>query len=77
MVSTLAHVALAGLVGVALLGRALSARSILVVLVAVALVDADAIVGWVFLGAHRAAFHSGSSGEAHPFTGGRKRVNLM
>jgi inner membrane protein len=58
MPSTLVHVALGGLLGCALLGAAFSPRAILVVLAAVAAIDLDVFVGWVVLGAHRAAFHS-------------------
>jgi hypothetical protein len=58
MPSTLVHVALGGLVGCALLGAAFSPRALVVVLAAVAAVDLDTFLGWIVLGAHRAAFHS-------------------
>jgi len=56
--STLVHLALAGLLACALLGRAFSLRALSVVLAAVVVVDLDVFVGWIVLGAHRAAFHS-------------------
>lgn len=58
MPSTLVHVALAGLIGCALLGVAFSPRAILVVMAAVAAIDLDTFVGWVVLGAHRSALHN-------------------
>lgn len=56
--STLVHLAIAGLLAAALLGRAFGPRSLAVVLGAVVLVDLDVFVGYVVLGAHRAAFHN-------------------
>lgn len=58
MPSTVVHVALAGIVGCALLGRAFSGRALLVVCGLTAFVDLDVFVGFVVVGAHRAAFHS-------------------
>ncbi|WP_247728603.1 metal-dependent hydrolase [Halovivax limisalsi] len=58
MPSTLIHVGLAGLLGVALLGDRFSARAILVVLAAAAVIDLDTIVGMYWQGTHRAAFHN-------------------
>jgi hypothetical protein len=56
--STVVHVAVAALVAAALLGPAFSARAVAVVLLAVALVDADALVGLSLPGAHRSLFHT-------------------
>jgi hypothetical protein len=53
MPSTLVHVALAGLVGTALLGRAFSRRAILLVLAVAVVPDLDA-----FVGPHRALGHT-------------------
>jgi hypothetical protein len=58
MASTLVHVALAGLLAAGLLGDAFDRGSVLVVLGATALVDADAFLGLVVEGTHRAAFHT-------------------
>lgn len=58
MPSTVVHVALAGLVACALLGRAFSGRALLAVLGLTVLVDLDVFLGFVIVGAHRAAFHS-------------------
>lgn len=58
MPSTVVHVGLAGLVGVALLGRHFDARAIMLVLAACAVVDLDTLVGIAFPGTHRAAFHN-------------------
>ncbi|WP_435346318.1 metal-dependent hydrolase [Haloarchaeobius sp. HRN-SO-5] len=58
MPSTVVHVALAGIVACALLGPAFSGRALLVVLAFTVLVDLDVFLGFVWLGAHRAAFHS-------------------
>lgn len=58
MPSTLVHVALAGLIGCALLGAAFSPRAILVVMAATAAIDLDTFLGWVVLGAHRSALHT-------------------
>ena len=58
MPSTLVHVALAGLLACALLGKAFGVRSLLVVLAAVVVVDLDTFVGLFVVGAHRAAFHT-------------------
>ncbi|QCC52148.1 metal-dependent hydrolase [Halapricum salinum] len=58
MVSTVVHVALAGLIAVALLRDSFGVRSLAVVVGAVILVDFDVFVGWWIVGAHRAAFHT-------------------
>jgi len=58
MPSTVVHVALAGLVGTALLGDEFDARAIAVVLAATAFIDLDVFLGWFFIGTHRAAFHT-------------------
>lgn len=58
MVSTVVHVALAGLIAVALLGDAFGVRSLAVVVGAVIVIDLDVFVGWWIVGAHRAAFHT-------------------
>jgi len=58
MPSTLVHVAVAGLVGTALLGAAFDRRAIAVVLAAAALPDLDAFAGPVLPGAHRALLHT-------------------
>jgi len=58
MVSTLVHVALAGLVAAALLGDRFGLRSLGVVLGAVILIDFDTFLGLYIEGAHRAAFHT-------------------
>jgi hypothetical protein len=58
MPSTVVHVALAGLVGVALLGEEFTPRALAVVLAVTALIDADAFVGLVLPGAHRSLFHT-------------------
>ncbi|WP_132059462.1 metal-dependent hydrolase [Halorussus amylolyticus] len=58
MPSTVVHVALAGLVGTALLADDFDGRSILVVMAATAFLDLDVFVGLVIPGTHRAAFHT-------------------
>lgn len=58
MPSTLVHVAVAGLVGVALLGEDFTPRALAVVLVAAAFIDSDAFVGLYLGGAHRSLFHT-------------------
>jgi hypothetical protein len=58
MVSTVVHVALAGLIAVALLRDAFGVRSLAVVVGAVIFIDLDVFVGWWITGAHRAAFHT-------------------
>lgn len=58
MPSTVVHVALAGLVGVALLGEEFTPRALGVVLLAAAAIDSDAFVGLVLPGAHRSLFHT-------------------
>lgn len=58
MPSTVVHVALAGLVGTALLADHFDAKAVAVVMAAVALVDFDVFVGFWIAGAHRAAFHT-------------------
>lgn len=58
MPSTLVHVAVAGLVGVALLREDFTPRALAVVLVATAFIDSDAFVGLYLGGAHRSLFHT-------------------
>lgn len=58
MPSTLVHVALAGLIGTALLADEFDVRAIAVVMAATAFVDLDVFVGLVLPGTHRAAFHT-------------------
>lgn len=58
MPSTVVHVALAGLVGAALLAEHFDGKAVLVVMAATAFVDLDAFVGLWIVGAHRAAFHT-------------------
>lgn len=58
MPSTVVHLALAGVVGVALLGEEFTPRALAVVLAAAALIDSDAFVGLVLPGAHRSLFHT-------------------
>ncbi|UPV74770.1 metal-dependent hydrolase [Halorussus limi] len=58
MPSTVVHVALAGLVGTALLADHFDWKAVVVVMAAVALVDFDVFLGFWIAGAHRAAFHT-------------------
>lgn len=58
MPSTLVHVAIAGLVGTALLTDRFDGRTIAVVLLAGAIPDLDTFVGLVLEGAHRSLFHT-------------------
>lgn len=58
MPSTVVHVALAGLVGTALLANAFSRRTILLVMAVTVLPDLDTFLGLVVPGIHRAAFHT-------------------
>ena len=58
MPSTVVHVALAGLVGTALLANAFSLRTILLVMAVTVLPDLDTFLGLVVPGIHRAAFHT-------------------
>ena len=58
MPSTVVHVALAGLIGAALLAEHFDGKAVLVVMAAVTLVDFDVFVGFWIEGAHRAAFHT-------------------
>jgi uncharacterized membrane protein YgcG len=58
MPSTVVHVALAGLVGTALLADYFDAKAVLTVMAATALVDFDVFLGFWIAGAHRAAFHT-------------------
>ena len=58
MPSTVVHVALAALVGAALLGADYNRRSVAVVVAAGALPDLDAFAGLVLVGAHRALLHT-------------------
>lgn len=58
MPSTVVHVALAGLLGAALLADEFDARAIAVVMAVAALPDLDTFVGLWIPGTHRAAFHT-------------------
>jgi hypothetical protein len=58
MPSTVVHVALAGLVGTALLAEHFDGKAVLVVMAATAFIDLDVFVGLVLPGTHRAAFHT-------------------
>ncbi|WP_254862799.1 metal-dependent hydrolase [Halovivax gelatinilyticus] len=58
MPSTVVHVGLAGLLGIALLGDRFDTRAIVVVMAATALIDLDTLVGIYWQGAHRAVFHN-------------------
>jgi len=58
MPSTLVHVAVAGLVGSALLGRFFDRRAILLVMGVAAIPDLDTLLGLWIPGVHRAALHS-------------------
>ncbi|WP_276301866.1 metal-dependent hydrolase [Halorussus lipolyticus] len=58
MPSTVVHVALAGLVGTALLAEYFDGKAVAVVMAATALVDFDVFLGFWIEGAHRAAFHT-------------------
>ena len=58
MPSTVVHVALAGLVGTALLADDFDATTVAVVMAATAFLDLDVLVGLWIPGAHRAAFHT-------------------
>jgi len=58
MPSTIVHMALAGLIGAALLGTAFDRRSVLVLFGAVIFADLDSFVGLVSVVGHRAAFHT-------------------
>lgn len=58
MPSTVVHVALAWLVAAGLLGSAFDRRALLVVFAVAAFPDLDTVVGLVFAGTHRAAFHT-------------------
>lgn len=58
MPSTVVHVALAGMMGVALLGDKFDTKGILVVMAVAAIIDLDTFVGIYVPGTHRAAFHN-------------------
>ena len=58
MPSLVVHVALAGLVGAALLGREFDRRSILLILLVPVIPDLDAFAGFVVPGSHRALLHT-------------------
>lgn len=58
MPSTVVHVALAGLVGAALLAEYFDGKAVAAVMAATALVDFDVFLGFWIEGAHRAAFHT-------------------
>lgn len=58
MPSTVVHVAIAGLVGTALLAGAFSGRAIVLVMLVTVLPDLDTFLGLAFPGIHRAALHT-------------------
>lgn len=58
MPSTLVHIAVAGLLGTALLGDAFDRRAILTVMVVAAIPDLDTLIGLWLPGAHRAYLHT-------------------
>ncbi|RQG92376.1 metal-dependent hydrolase [Natrarchaeobius chitinivorans] len=58
MPSTVVHVAIAGMMGVALLGDRFDTKAILVVMGATALIDLDTLIGIYVPGTHRAALHN-------------------
>ncbi len=58
MPSVLVHVALAGLLGTALLGERFDTKAILAVMVVTAAIDLDTVIGIYVPGAHRALFHN-------------------
>jgi len=58
MPSTVVHLALAGLIAAALLGRAFGPSTLAVALAAVVVVDLDTFIGLWIDGAHRAFFHN-------------------
>ncbi|WP_128476186.1 metal-dependent hydrolase [Halorussus pelagicus] len=58
MPSTVVHVALAGLVGTALLAEHFDWKAVAAVMATTALVDFDVFLGFWISGAHRAAFHT-------------------
>ncbi|RQG89912.1 metal-dependent hydrolase [Natrarchaeobius halalkaliphilus] len=58
MPSTVVHVAIAGMMGVALLGNRFDTKAILIVMGATALIDLDTLIGIYVPGTHRAALHN-------------------
>ena len=58
MPSVVVHVALAGLLGTALLGDRFDAKAILLIMFVTASIDLDTLVGLYMPGAHRALFHN-------------------
>ena len=58
MPSVLVHVAIAGLLGTALLGDRFDARAIFLVMVVTAAIDSDTLIGLLVPGAHRSLFHN-------------------
>jgi inner membrane protein len=58
MPSTLVHVAVAGLIGAALLGEAFDRRAILVLAVVVAIPDLDSVIALVSTAGHRTSLHN-------------------
>lgn len=58
MPSTVVHVAIAGLLGLALLGDEFDTRAILIVMGVTALIDLDTLIGIYVPGTHRAALHN-------------------
>ena len=58
MPSTVVHVAVAGLIGTALLGEKFDTKAILIVMAASAVIDLDTLIGIYVPGTHRAALHN-------------------
>ncbi|RQG98144.1 metal-dependent hydrolase [Natrarchaeobius oligotrophus] len=58
MPSTIVHVAIAGMMGAALLGDRFDTKAILIVMGATAIIDLDTLIGIYVPGTHRAAFHN-------------------
>ena len=58
MPSTVVHVGLAALIGIALLDEHFDVKAIFVVMAVTALIDLDTLLGMVFEGTHRALFHN-------------------
>ena len=58
MPSTVVHVGLAGMMGVALLGEEFDTKAIVIVMATIAIIDLDTLIGIYFEGTHRAALHN-------------------